>query len=248
MSEPVTKKKRHRSILPITGKGLWLVRAGRVLIEIDELHFGTPGVTVIIGHNGSGKSLLLKLMTGLIAPDSGEVLWNDQPPQRPDYHRLGYMKQNPVLLRRSVSANLEFAFRQSGLSKSKAHVEARSLLAEADLSHLAETSARALSGGERQHVSLLRMLAANPEITVLDEPTSSLDPAATKQIEKLILELKQKGQAILLVTHDLGQAKRLADHVLFVQNGIVVERGHAKAFFNKPKSTAARAFIAGTLS
>lgn len=230
-------------ILPIRGEGLRLARDGRTLLDVDEIEIGKPGVTTLLGHNGAGKSLLLKVLTGLVKPDAGHVTWGGRQPSRKRYRKLGYMKQNAVLLRRSARANLEYVFLLDGLHSAQAREMADEALREFGLEAIADTSARLLSGGEKQRLALARMLAVKPEVVILDEPTASLDPVSTKAIEDVILHLKEERFPVFLVTHDLRQARCLSDDIIFLDQARILAQQNAKAFFQKPGCPEAVRFL-----
>lgn len=231
------------SILPMRGENIRLKRNDRLLLDVGEIVLGTPGVTTILGHNGAGKSLLLKVLTGLLKADQGTVTWGGRPPQRVDYRRLGYMKQNAVLLRRSARANLEYAFALDGMDRAQARHEAERTLAEFSLEAIADTSARLLSGGEKQRLALARMLVGKPEIILLDEPTASLDPVSTGAIENVIEALKREGKPIVLVSHDLRQARKLSDEIVFLDRGRILAKQSTDSFFSEPPCAEASAFL-----
>jgi tungstate transport system ATP-binding protein len=230
-------------IAPIIGENIRMVRNGRTLLDIDRVELGRPGVTAILGHNGAGKSLLLKVLAGLVIPDAGTVTWNGREPKTRDYSRLGFMKQNAVLLRRSSLANLEYVLRLAGAPKQDAREKAHDALGRAGLAEIANTSARLLSGGERQRLSLARTLVTAPEVLVLDEPTASLDPASTRAIENEIMARKEKGLPIILVTHSLRQARYLADDIVFLDQARILAQQSAKTFFMEPGSKEAALFL-----
>lgn len=230
-------------ITPIIGANIKIERLGRTLLDISHIELGSPGVTSIIGHNGAGKSLLLKVLTGLVAPDRGVVTWNGRKPTKDDYHLLGYMKQNAVLLRRSAKANLEYPLLIRGMSKAEASLKADEALKEMGLEKISDSSARVLSGGERQRLSLARMLIGDPKIIILDEPTASLDPVSRASIETVVLALKKQHKPVILVTHDLGQAKRLSERIVFIDNGNILELSSSKDFFAKPANRIAQDFL-----
>jgi len=234
---------RKRTISPIIGSNIKMTRQARVLLDVDHVELGTPGITSILGHNGAGKSLLLKILTGLVKPDQGSVLWNGAAPSRSNYSQLGYMKQNAVLLRRSAKANLEYVLQNSGLSKQEASQKALAALENAGLGAIANNSARVLSGGERQRLSLVRTLVVEPQVILLDEPTASLDPHSRAQIEQSILELKQAGKSVTLVTHDLAQASRLSDDILFLDQARILPRIASTEFFEASHDAAIRNFL-----
>jgi tungstate transport system ATP-binding protein len=192
--------------------------------------------TVILGANGAGKSVLMRLMHGLLAPTSGRIAWNSP-------GRQAMVFQHPVMLRRSALANVAYALRVAGRDESPA-MEA---LKEVGLAHVAHRPARVLSGGEQQRLALARAWALHPEVLFLDEPTASLDPSATREIETVIRAFDAAGTKIVMATHNLGQARRLGDEVIYLHQGRVVERAPAERFFSQPATAEAAAFIKGEL-
>jgi tungstate transport system ATP-binding protein len=236
------------SILPVLGAALRLTRGGRNVIDGVDIELTHElGTLVILGPNGAGKSLLLRLLAGLVVPDGGAVTWVGMPPDRARAPRLGFVFQRPALLRRSAAANVMFALGAAGVAAAARAALAARALDAAGLAHLARTPARQLSGGEQQRLTLARALAMQPEVLFLDEPTSSLDPASTAAIEELIIAARSAGTAVVLVTHDLGQARRLADEVAFLHRGRLLERTPAAEFFASPATAQARTFLAGEL-
>lgn len=234
-------------ILPITGTDLFVRRKGRDLLDVRDIAIGGHGTTVLVGPNGAGKSLLLNVLAGLKAPDRGKVLWNGLPPARPRYCRFGMVLQSAVLLRRTALANVEFALRAVGHDKRQAAERAHRALAEAGLTKLASASARVLSGGERQRLALARALAAQPDVLFLDEPTSSLDPASVLAIEGMVKTASDKGMRIVLIAHDLAQARRVSNEIMLMHKGRIVESAPTDRFFDAPASAEAAAFIAGKI-
>ena len=228
-------------------RGLGYDAGGRVLIDGLDLTIRPCRRTVVLGANGAGKSLALRLMHGLMRPARGEVLWQGKPLDRQARAAQAMVFQRPVMLRRSVRANLRFALVVHGFAgRERALREARAL-EQARLTDLAHRSARVLSGGEQQRLALARALATEPRILFLDEPTASLDPASTHAVETLIDAAHAAGITIVLVTHDLGQARRLGDDVIFLHAGQVAETGPAARVLTAPSSGPARAWIDGRL-
>ena len=232
-------------VLPIEARGIVVTRAGRNLIDGIDLTLSGGGVTAILGPNGAGKSMLLRVLANLVAPDRGSVEWAGRRPDRARAPRLGFVFQKPVLLRRSAQANVEYALSAAGVSGAARRERAGQALEAASLRHLAGRPARLLSGGEQQRLALARALSTGPKALLLDEPTSSLDPAAALAIETLIGTARGDGTTIALVTHDVAQAKRLADEIVFVHHGRITERTPAGRFFKSPASEAARAYLEG---
>ena len=235
------------AVLPIAACGIVVTRAGRNLIDGVDLTLSGGGVTAILGPNGAGKSMLLRVLANLVAPDRGTVRWAGRGPDRARAPRIGFVFQKPVLLRRSARANVEYALSAAGVRGKARRGRAEHALEAASLGHLAERPARLLSGGEQQRLALARALSTGPKALLLDEPTSSLDPAATLAIETLVGTARDDGTTIALVTHDVAQAKRLADEVVFVHHGRITERAPAGRFFASPASEAARAYLDGRI-
>lgn len=235
------------SILPVASRGLTFARGGRQLLAGIDLSISGNGLTMIMGPNGAGKSLLLRVLAGLVEPDAGTVSWNGGAPDRARAHRLAFVFQHPVLLRRSVLANMVYALKAAGVPRAERSRRALAALEQGSLARLAKSPARVLSGGEQQRLALVRALAARPQLLFLDEPTASLDPASTAAIETLVLDAAANGTRVLFVTHDIGQARRLADDVLFLCDGRVTESSPADAFFDQAASPEARDFLEGRL-
>jgi tungstate transport system ATP-binding protein len=222
-------------------------RGGRRLIDRIDIEIGGAGALVLMGPNGAGKSLLLRALMGLVLPDSGRVLWGGAPPDRARAARAGFVFQRPVLLRRSALANVVYALKAAGTPVSEREALALSALRHAGLERLAPAPARVLSGGEQQRLSIARALASGPEVLMLDEPTSNLDPASTAAIENIIRGARNEGTPVVLITHDVGQARRLADDIIFLHRGRIIERAPAAVFFDAPASPESRAFLRGEL-
>ena len=224
--------------LPLAFESVSL-RIGSVDI-VDNLNLeilaGAP--TILLGPNGSGKSTLLRLAMNLIPPTSGRVTWGRR--EQPD-ERLAMVFQRPVMLRRSAAANVAYALNRNDPAR------VSELLTQVGLAHLADRPARRLSGGEQQRLALARALARDPEILFLDEPTASLDPAATKAVEDIVSKVAASGVKIVMATHELGQARRLAGEIALLARGRLVERAEASAFFNHPQTPEAAAFLRGDL-
>jgi tungstate transport system ATP-binding protein len=161
--------------------------------------------------------------------------------------RQAMVFQKPVLLRRTAAANVAYALGLRGLARSKRATRALQALELAGLQHHAFTPARVLSGGEQQRLCLARALSLDPEVLFLDEPTASLDPASTLAIERLLIDAKHRGIKVIVVTHDVGQARRLAQDIIFLHHGRLIEHQPARRFFERPLSDTARGFISGGL-
>lgn len=235
------------SVLPLTLSGVRLNIGHSAVLRDIEHTFDGPSLTVLLGHNGAGKTMLLKLCHGLVAPTAGEVVWRDPVrAHRPESQAMVF--QRPVLLRRTVWDNLLHVLRACRFSRTERGRRARQGLELGGLTDLARRPARSLSGGEQQRLALARAWAVRPEILILDEPCTYLDPGATQEVERIITEFYAAGTKIIMATHDLRQARRLADEIVFVHQGTIVEAGAADDFFSGPSSAEGQAFIDGRLA
>lgn len=219
-------------------------RAGEtpLLVNVSlTIAAGLP--TVLIGPNGAGKSSFLRAAMGLMAPTRGAITWGGS--NKAPSEQLAIVFQRPVMLRRSCAANIRYALAGAALTERESRVH--KLLHLVGLEDLADRPARRLSGGEQQRLALARALARKPAVLFLDEPTASLDPAATKAIEDIIRTVSRQGVKVVMATHDLGEARRLAGEVVLLHRGSVIERGPTPKFFAEPATPAAKRFIAGEL-
>lgn len=233
-------------ILPLVLTDVSLRADGRVLLDRVGLEITAGSKTVMLGPNGAGKSLLLRLCHGLIGPTGGSIRWTG-PNAHHAHRRQAMVFQKPVMLRRSVRANVAYGLRLHNVPAAERRARIERVLERTGLAPVADRSARVLSIGEQQRLALARAWALDPEVLFLDEPTANLDPGATGAVEKIIEEIHRAGSKIVMTTHDLAQARRVAEEVIFLHNGRVTERGEAASFFNGPKSEAARAFLEGKL-
>lgn len=230
--------------MAIRARGLTFERAGRRLIENVDLDVRAGVITTIMGPNGAGKSLLLRLLHGLIEPSVGAVTWSGCMDPAVARAHQAMVFQRPVLLRRSVGENIGFVLKLRG---GDSRDRRRAILDHVGLLDRIDQPARLLSGGEQQRLALARALTSEPHILFLDEPTASLDPASALRIEQLVRDAQKRGMTIVFVTHDVGQAKRLADDVVFLTHGQITERSAAERFFAMPRSHDARAYLDGRL-
>lgn len=237
-------------LLPLQLQDVGYSINGQALVSHITLSFEAGAPTLVLGPNGAGKSLLLRLCHGLIQPTQGQVIWQGAAAQNPQSLRFdqAMVFQKPVLLRRSVLANIEFPLKLRGLDTAARRSKGMAVLERVGLAALAERPARVLSGGEQQRLALARAWALEPQILFLDEPSAALDPGATRQVEGIIASIAATGTKIVMTTHDLGQARRLAGDVIFLHRGGVAERTPATEFFHMPRSDAARAFLQGDLT
>ncbi len=243
MSEAVASVPAN-GLLPCEARGLVLEIDGRRLVDGVDLTLRAGAITVLMGPNGAGKSLLLRLLHGMIAPTAGTVRWAGRAPDEAVRKRQAMVFQRPVLLRRSVAANIDFALGLRGGGSPGARA---AMLDHVGLADYANRPARLLSGGEQQRLALARALVLEPEVLFLDEPTASLDPASVQMIETIVGEAHAAGTKIVFVTHDVGQARRLADEVVFIHRGRVCEHARAARFFDRPASREAGDYLAGRI-
>lgn len=233
------------NILPLSAENL-CYRTGEVNVLLDvSLRIESGTRNVVLGPNGAGKSVLLRMLHGLLVPSGGRLVWASADPRRVRQAQA-MVFQRPVMLRRSALANIEFALGVSGMRQDGPGA-ARDALERVGLLSLGARPARLCSGGEQQRIALARAWALRPDVLFLDEPSASLDPAATKAIEEVIAAMHRAGTTIVMTTHDLGQARRIADRVLFLHRGRLVEDASAAEFFRQPRSSVAAAFVRGEL-
>lgn len=244
-----------RGMFPLVLDGVCFEASGKRLVDAVSLTLTHGPLTMVLGANGAGKSLLLRLCHGLLQPTRGSVRWG------PDTARWGAAVQDatrirraqamvfqaPVLLRRSVLANITYALAVRGVRRGERKHVAMDALTRVGLEGMATRSARVLSGGEKQRLALARAWALDPRVLFLDEPVANLDPAAIRAVEDAIGRIRQGGTKIIMTTHEMGQARRLADEVVFLHHGRIVEHTPAAQFFDQPRSPEARAFLKGDL-
>ena len=228
--------------LPIALRQAAAAPGGVPVLSGIDLLLAAGGRTVLLGPNGAGKSTLLRVLHGLIPPSAGSITWGEATTRPPGQ---AMVFQRPVMLRRSAGENVRYALDLAGVHGAEADARIAEALDEVGLRALAARPARVLSGGEQQKLAFARVWALRPEILFLDEPTASLDPAAARSVEKIIADIHRRGTTIVMTTHNLVQAKRLADDVLFLHAGRITERTPAREFFTTPRSPEAAAFLEG---
>jgi tungstate transport system ATP-binding protein len=231
--------------LPILLEDVSLAAGATTILDRVTLSFASGSPSVLIGPNGSGKTTLLRIAMGLIAPSRGTVTWGGRPAVPPS--RRAIVFQHPTMLRRTAAGNIRYALRAAHIPRAVHEPRCESLLRLVGLEGLGERPARRLSGGERQRLALARALACDPVVLFLDEPTASLDPTATKMFEDVVRAVAERGVKVVMSTHDLGEARRLAGEIILLHRGRVIETGPASAFFDSPRAPEARKFIAGEL-
>ncbi len=231
--------------LPIRFSEVAILAGGVTVLDCISITFSAGAPTVLIGPNGSGKTTLLRAAMGLIRPARGRITWDGSEVSPPT--RRAIMFQRPVMLRRSAAANIGYALAAAGAPRAERAKRTAGLLSLVGLQALAGRPARQLSGGEQQRLSLARALARDPAVLFLDEPTASLDPAATKAIEDIVRAVSTRGIKVVMATHDLGEAKRLAGEIVLLHRGRIIESGPAHSLFAAPTTDEAKKFIAGEL-
>lgn len=233
------------ALLPLEVKGAVTKRRGKTLVGPVDLRLEGRGATVIIGPNGSGKTTLLNLLHGTVRLHAGSIRWQ----LGTDAARAAqtFVFQRPVMLRRSVLDNLSYPLVIRGMAAGPAKEKAKEWAARVGLDRLVDRPAPMLSGGEQQKLALARALITEPEVVFLDEPSASLDGRATREIETILQDQKAAGTRLIMSTHDMGQARRIADEVVFLRGGLIHERGPASAFFDTPETHEARAFLNGDI-
>ena len=231
-------------MLPLIFDDVSFVVGGRIILDRVCFEIDAGPRTVILGPNGAGKSVLMRLCHGLLQPTGGSIRWRRA---RNGARRQAMVFQHPVMLRRSALANIVYGLKLAGVSPRERELRARDVIEAVGLAALAEKPARTLSGGEQQRLALARAWALGPEVLFLDEPTANLDPGATREVESLIGQIHAGGTKIIMTTHNLGQARRLGDEILFINGGRLIERGPSATFFANPQTAEASAFIRGEL-
>ena len=233
-------------MLPLILDNVSFVAGGRAIIDRVSCEF-TPGPrTVILGANGSGKSVLMRLCHGLLTPTSGRIAWQgSRDERRPRAQAMVF--QRPVMLRRSALGNVTYGLKLAGVGSAERERRARDVVEAVGLASVAQRPARVLSGGEQQKLALARAWALTPEVLFLDEPTANLDPGATREVERIVEQIHASGTKIVMTTHNLGQARRLADEILFISAGRVADHAPVERFFAQPSTAEAAAFIKGEL-
>lgn len=232
-------------ILPLHIKAAHVRRRATRLIGPVDLSLDGDGITIVMGPNGSGKTSLLRLMHGLERAASGAVAW--AVPQAEAQVRQAYVFQTPTMMRRSVTECIAYPLIVHGVARRDARRQARGWAEQVGLGDALERNARVLSGGEKQKLALARALIRAPEILFLDEPCANLDGRATREIETILKNARDAGTRIVMATHDMGQARRLADEVLFMLKGRLHEAAISAEFFARPSTAEARAFLDGNI-
>jgi len=232
-------------MFPLIAENLVVEFKGQRILGPIGLKLVKGDIAVILGPNGSGKTTLLKSLHGIIKIKNGGVSWSC--PKSESMAKQMFVFQNPVMLRRSVFENLTYPLTLCKTPKAEINRLADEWLSRISLKEVIHVAATRLSGGEKQKLALARALITKPEMLFLDEPTASLDGKTTLEIEKLLQNSAENGTTIMMSTHDIGQAKRLAKNILFLNKGKLESTQPAQIFFREPISNNARKFIAGEI-
>ena len=232
-------------MFPLITENLVVKFEGKHILGPINLKIDKGDIAVILGPNGSGKTSLLKALHGILKPKEGTVRWSCLKTE--SIRKQMFVFQTPIMLRRSVFENLTYPLLLRKISKEQANYQAARWLDRIDLRTSMQVPATRLSGGEKQKLALARALITEPEMLFLDEPCASLDGKTTYEIESLLQSCVANGTTIVMSTHDIGQAKRLAKNIYFINKGILESIQPAKTFFIKPLSRNASKFIAGDI-
>lgn len=232
-------------IFPLVARGATSKRGKKTLVGPIDLTLQGTGTTVVVGPNGSGKTSLLRMLHGAARLSAGDITWACS--KREAYHHQSFVFQRPIMLRRSVLENLVYPLQLRGEKRDTAQETAVKWAQKVGLDHMLDRQAPVLSGGEQQKLALARALITGPKLLFLDEPCAALDGRAMREIEEILVHAKSMGTRLIVSTHDMGQARRLADDVVFMLRGCVHERNIAATFFDQPETLQARAFLNGDI-
>ncbi|KAE9628201.1 ATP-binding cassette domain-containing protein [Parasedimentitalea maritima] len=232
-------------MFPLEAKQAVVRRQGKVLVGPIDLTLQGQGVTIVIGPNGAGKTTLLKMLHGIARMNAGSLTWACL--KNEAQKRQGFVFQAPVMMRRTVIENIAYPLRLIGVKKAEARQRAQDWAERVGLAHTVKQQATMLSGGERQKLALARALIRDPDVLFLDEPCASLDGRATREIEEILTTAVADGTRLIMSTHNMGQAQRLADEVIFVLHGRIHEFTPASQFFAGAETKQGRAFLRGDI-
>ncbi len=230
------------TLFPLTADGLSFAAGGEPLLSELSFELGAEGCTAVLGPNGSGKSLLLRLCHGMLQPTAGSVRWGSATPAHAAAVQA-MIFQSPALLNRSVRANIDYALKVRRMPpKDRRHIVAEAM-ERCGLEAVARRNALVLSGGERQKLAIARAWATRPKALLMDEPTSELDPRATREIEGMIRLIAGQGVRVIMATHDMAQTRKLADDVLFLDGGRLQAHLPTREFFQYQGDGVMRHFV-----
>lgn len=233
--------------------GLYKEFNGSAVLRNISLRVPTGEVTAIIGPSGSGKSTLLRCINFIEQPTSGAIGLDGEIVTASNIQKIrmkvGMVFQHFNLFpHMNVLENITYAPRKLlGLSEKEANKRAKELLVQVGLSAFSEALPNKLSGGQKQRVAIARTLAMRPKIILFDEPTSALDPEMVKEVLQVLESLAHTGITMLVVTHEMKFAEQVADRILFVDNGSIIEDATPKSFFTNPQTDRAKEFLSKIL-
>jgi tungstate transport system ATP-binding protein len=227
----------------ITGVDVSIEKNRSKLLGPVSFELVNSNCTIVLGPNGAGKTSFLRLLHGLDKPTTGSITWDPLA----KVEDQSFVFQSPVILKRNVIENVYYPLLLQGIPKKEAITQAEYWLERTSLNHKAYDPAISLSGGEKQRMVIARSLISDPKLIFLDEPTVNLDGKSKSQIEKLLKQVLNNGTKIIMATHDLGQAKRLGNDILFLHHGKLLEVGSATSFFKNPKTKEGLTFLRGEI-
>lgn len=233
------------SIFPLKVKNVTIQKRGNTILDDVSFQLEEKKLSIVMGPNGAGKTMLLRSIQGLENLNLGAIEWNISEKDVRD--RIAFVFQTPIVLRRTVLENIIYPLVIAGESKAEAIDKAKQWIDQIGLAGKENQNALLLSGGERQKLAIARALISNPDVLILDEPTANLDGKSTKEIETIVKSAQSSGTKIIMTTHSTGQAKRLADEVLFINKGRLIEQTNAKSFFKASKTSLAGAYLRGDI-
>ena len=233
------------SILPLSLSSVLVKSPSKAFLGPLSVELGEAGITSVMGPNGAGKTTLLRVMHGLVRPSAGVVRW--RVPEVQARSRQAYVFQTPVMMRRRALDSIAYPLLVHGISRRQARIEAEKWAIRLGLGDVLMHPSPLLSGGEKQKLALARALIRDPDVLFLDEPCANLDGRSTREIERTLLSASAQGTRIVMATHDIAQAKRLATEVLFLHEGILCEMTSAMHFFDRPSTAVAQAFLQGDI-
>ena len=215
-------------------------RRGAFELRVEALDLRAAEVLAILGPNGAGKSTLLRALAGLETPARGRI---DSQARGP----VTMVFQRPTAFSGSVAQNVRAALLGRGLARAEAEELARHYLERVRIPEQADKQPGQLSGGQQQRVAIARSLCMRPQLMLFDEPTSALDPEMIKEVLDTMIELAEEGMTMLCVTHEMGFARQVANRVIFMDAGQIVEQNEPEEFFNNPQSERTKLFLSQIL-
>ena len=206
---------------------------GRIILNIPHALIPADRITACIGPNGAGKTTLLKILDGLVKPDSGTVSYSFKT-------KTALVLHHTPMIKASAKTNIAMVCDADG---SIENADIDRVIEQVGLSELANSPAHKLSAGERQKLCLGRAILQKPNLVLLDEPTANLDPKTTEQVEELIRQFDRQGAEVIFSSHQLAQVQRLAEHIIFIDQGEIKEKGPVGPFFSNPQTPAAKRYL-----